>query len=131
MNPFDFINSISYNKEYLIGVKCEEKDYNPYLVNRGLSYFPDTIHYANMMNKNSHIDKLLQYDFLLNIISKKKRYGKWNKKEITDDVELVSQYYTISAKEAEQYLPLLTQEQLDIIKLRLSKGGRDNERKGK
>lgn len=131
MNPFDFINSISHTKEYLIGVKCEEKDYNSFLVNRGLSYFADTIHYANMMNKYSTLDKKLQYDFLLNIISKKKRYGKWEKREITEDIEVVSQYYAISTKEAEEYLSILTQEQLDIIKLKLSKGGREHARKGK
>ena len=131
MNPFDIINSISYTKEYLIGTQCEEKDYQPYLVNRGLSYFPDTVHYANMMNQHHHVDKKLQYDFLLNIISKKKRYGKWNKMERHDDVELISQCYTISTKEAEEYLSILTQEQLDIIQLKLSKGGRENARKGK
>lgn len=131
MNPFDFINSISYTKENLMDEKCNEKDYNAFLVNRGLSYFPDTIHYANMMNQHNRLDKRVQYEFLLNIISKKKRYAKWHKEENNENIDAVCQFYSISPKQAEEYLSILTNQQIDIIKQRLSKGGRDNARKGK
>jgi hypothetical protein len=131
MNPFDFINSISHTKENLMDEGCAESEYNPYLVNRGLSYFPDTIHYANLMNQHNKLTKRMQYDFLLNIISKKKRYGKWNKNQVTEQMELVSEYYNIPLHKTEEYLSILTEAQLNIIKQRLSKGGRANERKGK
>lgn len=131
MNPFDFINSVTFNKENLMDEKCEEKDYNPFIVNRGLSYFADTVHYANMMNQHHRLDKRMQYEFLLNIISKKKRYAKWHKEQNNENIEAICQFYTVSPKRAEEYLSILTDQQLDIIKQRLSKGGKTNERKGK
>lgn len=128
MNPFDFINSITQTKENLMDEKCSEKDYNAFIINKGLSYFPDTVHYANMMNQHNRLDKRLQYEFLLNIISKKKRYAKWHKEENNENIEIVCQFYNVSPKHAEEYLSILTNQQLDIIKQRLSKGGRDNAR---
>lgn len=106
--------------------KCLEKDYNCFLVNKGLSYFPDTVHYANMMNQHNHLDKRIQYEFLLNIISKKKRYSKWHKEDNNENVQAICQFYQVSEKKAEEYLSILTNQQLDIIKQRLSKGGKTN-----
>ena len=41
------------------------------MVNRGLSYFPDTVIYANEMNRFHHLDGRLQYQFLINTIRKR------------------------------------------------------------
>lgn len=131
MNPFDFINSINYTKENLMNGDCPEKEYNAFIVNKGLSYFPDTVHYANMMNQHNRLEKRMQYEFLLNIISKKKRYAKWHKDENNENLDAICQFYNVSPKRAEEYLSILTNQQLDIIKQRLSKGGKANERKGK
>lgn len=131
MNPFDFINSITQTKENLMDEKCDEKDYNAFLVNKGLSYFSDTIHYANMMNQHNRLDKRLQYEFLLNTISKKKRYAKWHKEDNNEKIDVICHFYSVSPKHAEEYLSILTDQQLDIIKQRLSKGGRDNAGKRK
>lgn len=128
-NPlFDFVNSINYTKEYLLDEKYAEKDYKPFLVNRLLSKFPDTIHYANMMNKYHTIDSKLQYDFLLNTISKKKRYGEKSSKadaELEQSLSLVSEYYNISKTKAQEYLSILTDQQLEVLREKMSKGGRD------
>ena len=67
VNPFDYVNSINTTKKYLINDDIDEKDYQPYMVNRSLSYFADTILMANEMNMNAHLDKKLQYDFYFNI----------------------------------------------------------------
>jgi hypothetical protein len=41
----------------------DEKAYNPFLVNRTLSYFQDTIAYANIMNQyNQTKKKILEMD---------------------------------------------------------------------
>ena len=50
-----------------------EKAYNSFMVNRGLSYFPDTVVIANEMNKHHQIDNKLQYHYLINMIRKRKR----------------------------------------------------------
>ena len=69
MNPFDFLKAINVSKKNLIVDDITEAEYKPFLVNRALSYFPDTILYANEMNKNGHLDGRLQFDFFINISS--------------------------------------------------------------
>ena len=73
MNPFDYLNAINTTKKDIMVDELAEKSYSPFMVNRGLSYFPDTILYANEMNKNHHIDHRLQFDFFINTIRKRKR----------------------------------------------------------
>ena len=124
MNPFDFLNEINYGKNNLIVDDITEKEYNSFMVNRGLSYFNDTVLMANEMNLNHHLDSRLQNDFLINIVRKKKRFSKWNKPEIVSDVEVVKEYYGYSNEKARQALSLLTKEQLDILKQKVFKGGR-------
>ena len=94
------------------------------MVNRGLSYFADTVLMANEMNRNHHLDNKLQNDFLINIVRKKKRFSKWNKPEIVSDVEVVKEYYGYNDEKAKQALSLLTKEQLNILKKKVYKGGR-------
>ena len=100
-----------------------EKQYAPFMVNRGLSYFHDTIFFANEMNTNHHTDNKLQYEFLLNSIRPRKRFSKWFKKEVDGDVEVVKEYYGYSNVKAIQALSVLTSEQLEKIKIKLEKGG--------
>ena len=64
MNPFEFLNSINTTKKNLITDSDTEKEYNPFLVNRGLSNFIDTVFVANEMNQRHFMDKKMQYDFL-------------------------------------------------------------------
>ena len=123
MNPFDFINSINYSKEKLIVDDITEKAYNPYITNHQLSYFSDTVHIVNVLNKYHHLDKKLQYDFLLNIVRKRKRFTKWNKPDDVGNLEVVKEYYGYSNEKARSILPLLSPEAIEIIKQRMYKGG--------
>jgi hypothetical protein len=123
MNPFDFINSINYSKENLIVDDITEKAYNPYITNHQLSYFSDTVHIVNVLNKYHHLDKKLQYDFLLNIVRKRKRFTKWNKPDDVGNLEVVKEYYGYSNEKARSILPLLSPEAIEIIKQRMYKGG--------
>jgi len=81
MSPFDYINAINFTKQNLFEDPQAHKDYNAWIVNKGLSYFPDTLLYANEMNRHYGIPKNWQFSFLLNSITKKKRFSKWSKKE--------------------------------------------------
>jgi hypothetical protein len=94
------------------------------MVNRGLSYFNDTILMANEMNLNSHLDKKLQYHFLINIVRKRKRFSKWAKPETESDIEAVKEYYGYNNEKARQALTLLSPENINIIKQKVNKGGR-------
>ena len=124
MNPFEYTNAINYTKKNIMVDDIAEKQYNPFMVNRTLSYFNDTVLMANEMNLNHHLDNRLQFDFFINIIRKKKRFSKWNKPETVSDVEVVKQYYGYSNEKARQVLTLLTSKQIDELKKKVYKGGR-------
>ena len=124
LSPFDFLNSINTTKKNLMEGTDEEKQYVPFVVNRSLSYFPDTVHLANAMNVHHHIDNRLQYEFFINIIRKRKRFSKWAKPETHNDVDVVKEYYGYSNEKAQQVLPLLSPSQLQKLKEKVSKGGR-------
>jgi len=124
MNPFDYVNSINHSKEDIMVDDMTEKSYNSFMICRSLSYFPDTVQFANLMNRYHHLDNKLQYHFLINIIRKRKRFSKWMKPETESDIEVVKQYYGYNNQKARQVLPLLSPEQITIIKQKVNKGGR-------
>ena len=124
MNPFEYISAINYTKKNIMIDDITEKAYNPFMVNRSLSYFNDTIAMANEMNINHNIDKRLQFDFLINIVRKRKRFSKWLKYKTESDVEVVKEYYGYSNQKARQALALLSPEQIKILEKKVNKGGR-------
>lgn len=124
MNPFEFVNAICDSKENLIVDDISEKSYNPFMVNRSLSYHYDTVLLASEMNQRAFLDKKLQFDFLINTVRKKKRFAKWSKPESSDDLEVVKEYYGYSNEKARQVLPLLNDDQMGQLKQRIFKGGK-------
>lgn len=129
MNPFEYVNAINNSKKDIMVDDLAEKAYAPFTVNRSLSYFADTVLVANEMNKLHHIDKKLQFSFLLNIVRKRKRFSKWAKAEQVSDVDVVKEYYGYNDEQARQVLPLLTAEQLSALKEKVYKGGKVARRK--
>lgn len=125
IKPFDFLNSINSTKVNLLDKDPENiNQYNGFLVNRSLSYFPDTVLISNEMNRLHHLDARLQYDFLINIVRKKKRFSKWDKPQSTD-IECIKEYYGYSDSKAKQIIGLLTSEQIQELKNKVNKGGRE------
>ena len=122
MNPFDFANSITYTKQDIMN-DLNEKEYAPFLVNRSLSYHQDCVLYSNEMNQRFDISHKLQYHYLLNSIRKRKRFAKWSKPELVDDLKIVMDYYEISREKAEEYLTILNNREIGILRKRLNKGG--------
>lgn len=120
---FDFLNDIYVHKKNLIVDSHSEKDYTPYLINKGLSMGKDTIMIANCMNGFPFLDKPLQNAFLINIVRPHKRYNKWFKKANNKDLELVKEYYGYNNEKAHHALTILTDKQLNYIKKKLNKGG--------
>ena len=124
MNPFEYVTAINYTKTNLIIDEETENDYLPYMINRSLSYFQDTVVLANEMNLYWDIDKKLQFDFLINIVRKQKRFSKWIKPEVVTDLEVVKEYYGYSNEKAKQALSVLSTEDLTELSKRMYKGGR-------
>ena len=123
MTPFDYLKAINETKEDIMLTTEDEHKYTPFIVNRGLSFFIDTIFQANEVNQNFQLDSRLQFDYLLNNIRKKKRYSKWLKPEKLEKVELVKEYYGFSNEKAKDALRILSEDQLAYIKDKLDKGG--------
>jgi len=121
----DYLNSINFSKDYLMDEDPGwEKNYPAYVINKCMSHHLDTIMFANEMNIHSHIDKRLQYDFLINIVRPRKRFSPWGKKQKVKDLDLVKKYYGYSSDKATQALEILTPSQLNYIKDKLNKGGK-------
>ena len=123
MNPFEFSKSITYTKQDIMN-DVNEKEYVPFLVNRSISYHQDCILYANEMNRRFDISHKLQYHYLLNTIRKRKRFAKWSKPELIDDLKIVMDYYSVSREKAEEYLNILTKSGIETLKKRMNKGGK-------
>ena len=124
MSPFDYVNAILQNKKPLIVDELTEKEYQPFLVNRSLSYHKDCILYANEMNRRHFLDKKLQFDFLLNTVRSQKRpFAKWAKAEKNDDLECIKQIYGFSDTKAREALRLLSNEQIQQLKEQTDIGG--------
>lgn len=124
MTPFDYLNSINDTKQNIMTDDIDERAYVPFVINRTLSYFSDTVAIANEMNRYHHIDKKLQYHFLINIIRKRKRFSKWAKPDLVSDMEVVKQYYGYSNEKARQVFHLLSPEHIEELRKKVSKGGR-------
>ena len=125
MSPFDFLNAINDNKKNLFEDPQAEKDYSSFMINRGLSYFPDTILYANEMNKAGDIPKKWQFDFLVQSIPKKRRFSKWHKKDANSDtLKLLMKHYKYSEKKAYEVIDLMSQTQLQELQAAYETGGR-------
>ena len=123
--PFDFLNAINFTKEDMFQDPQSNKDYKSFLVNRGLSYFPDTVMYANEMNRYPDLSNQQQFSFLLYSVSKKKRFSKWAPKEsISEDLENVCAFYGYSKRVAKGVLNILTEDDLNYIREKQNKGGK-------
>jgi hypothetical protein len=124
MKLTDWLNSINYNKNDIIGSNpLSEREYVPFVINRSLSYFPDTLFHANEMNLNHFLSKKMQYDYLRTAVRKRKRFSKWDKKAESDDVDFVKTYFGYSTKKAMEVLTVLTKEQLKQLRSKYNTGG--------
>jgi hypothetical protein len=124
VNPFDYVNAILYTKKDVMEQNGNEKDYNPFLTNRALSYHRDSIFVAQQLNLLPGIDNKLQFRYLINTIRPMKRDKKqWAKKKENNDIDAVIEYFGYDYKQALIALSILSKDQLKQIKRKLEKGG--------
>ena len=76
------------------------------------------------MNSNSHLDSTLQFHYFLNTLRKRKRFSKWSKPRVLEDMKVIQSYYDCSISKAEEYSKILTAKEIKIMKERMKKGGR-------
>jgi len=123
----EYLNAVNHTKKPLMDTEDEawEKKYLPFVVNRCISPFLDTIMLVNEMNRLHHLDKKLQFDFLLNSIRTRKRFAPWMKANKISNLEYVKEFYGYSNAKAKSALTILTNEQVKQIKTSLNKGGKN------
>ena len=123
----DYLKSINKTKENLMDNDDElwVKKYPPFIINKCLAPFPETVHLVNEMNVNHHLDSKLQYDFLLNSIRPRDRYTPWLKAKKIKNLEYVKEYYGYSNEKAKSALDILNDEQIETVKDSLNKGGKN------
>ena len=123
----EYLKALNQTKEPLLDSEDEmwEKKYMPYIVNKCLMPFPDTIQLVNEINQLHHLDKKLQFDFLLNSLRPRKRYTPWMKAKKLDNLEHVKEYYGYNNEKAKAALDILDDDQISAIKNILNKGGRN------
>ena len=123
----EIVPSILQTKKNVFGDDPDYKDYNPFIVNRALSFHPDCIPYVEEMNELHHLDKDMQYQYLINTIRPMKRkFASWQKAQVEKDLECVKEYFGYSNQKAKEAMRILTNEQIIEIKRRIDKGGVKN-----
>ena len=121
----EYLNAINHTKENLMEDSFSERKYPAWVVNRALYAHPDTILLVNEMNVNNHLESKLQFDFLLNSIRPRKRFAPWLKTSKIDNLDLVKEYFGYSDQKAKDALTLLTDDDLELIRSKLNKGGNE------
>ena len=123
----DYLNAINHTKEKLLDSEDEmwEKKYAPFIINKCLAPFPDTIMLVNEINQRHHLDKKLQFDFLLNSLRTRKRFTPWLKASKQKNLEYVKEYYGYNNEKAKSALKILNDDQIKTIKNSLNKGGKN------
>lgn len=110
LSPFDFAKSINETKEHLMNeVPDCERDYSAFMVNRCLSYYPDTLMFASEMNQRVGAPVRSQYAYFFNAISKRKRFSKWAKAdpEVAARIKTIQKTFGVSQRHAMDYDKLL------------------------
>jgi len=123
----DYLNAINLTKKNLLDTDDEtwEKKYPPFVINKCMSMHYDTLMQANEMNGYHFLPKKLQFDFFINSVRKKKRFGgKWLSSSKLKNLDYIKEYYGYSNEKAKTALNILSKEQIETIKKRLDKGGR-------
>ena len=125
VNPFEFVTAINTSKENLFETKgYTDSDYSSFLVNRALSYYTDTIFFANEANRIlNNVPPRSQFDFYRFAITPRKRYSKWAKPPSNETVKLIMTYYNISLEKALSVMDLLSKDDIEKIKTCQETGG--------
>ena len=123
----DYLKAINQTKEPLLDTEDEqwEKKYPSFIINKCIAPFPDTVMLVNEINQLHHLDKKLQFDFLINSLRPRKRFTPWMKAKKLKNLEYVKECYGYNNEKARYALDILNDEQISAIKTKLNKGGRD------
>jgi len=139
ITPFTFIASINEGrkgKNLLIDCPADnthesrspdavDKHYVSFVINRSMSYFRDTVLFANEMNIRHTLPARMQYDFYRNVVSPKRRFSKWSKKtKASEDIKIIQKLYDYSQEKAESVHSLFSSDDINHLYTMSDKGGK-------
>jgi len=123
----DYLKSINYTKKPMNELDEDyefvKKKYVPFIINRCLSFYPDSIIQSNNMNLNDHVDKVMQYDYLRHSLRRRNRFNPWMKKTKPDDLKVIKEYFNYSDRKAYEAIDILTDKDIENIKKVMDRGG--------
>ena len=122
----DWLSSINYTKKNLMRddegniIQQNVKAYPAFVINKLLSYHVDCLPYISILNqycgKDAVANNLMQYEFLLTVLPKGKRFARLKKPEQVELIDFIMEHEKVSYEVAKGYIRLLTKEQgIDII----------------
>lgn len=124
----DYLNDLNIGKENLlrhpVDWEINRAQYKPFVVNHCLHPFMDSILQVNEMNVRPYTPKVMQYDYLTQVLWQRKRFAPWLKQKKVQDLDLVKRHYNVSDAKAKEYLQILTKEDLAEIKRKYETGGK-------
>ena len=124
MNPFDVINMVCAEKDPQWS-SVGDKEYNSFLINRGISMFSDTVMLAAEMAIRHTCPVEWQFEFYKNAITpKKKRFAKWYKPEKDELIDLIMDSYQVTRSKATAMALLFNDENVTKLKEMTFRGGR-------
>lgn len=119
-NPFDWVKAIGEDKRSLY--EEGRVDYNPFMVNRAFSYYPDTVFYAQDMNLRHHLDNDIQHSYLMGTIRRRRRFSKWAKPPPADPaLEAISRLFDCGLARAKSIARLLNEDDLEELRSSVEK----------
>lgn len=117
------LNSIN-NKGALLDKDFVENEYVPFVVNRSLSYFMDTVLFVAEMDRLPKMPKWDQYLYYYHAVPKSRRFQNWHKPGKDKYLKAVAEIYNYSSRKAVAALKLLDDSQCTQIAKSIDKGGR-------
>ena len=121
---FDIVKNIQSSSE-LLSKEVVEEFTNPYIMNRAMTFNTDTLFFSDEASMFQNVPSYAHYLFYFYSIEKKKyRPGRWEKKtDPSENLDAIKEAYNVSTERALEYLDILTEEQIEEIKTKQSKGG--------
>jgi len=122
--PSNFSRILTSINQKTQRVEPEEfKKVKGFIISKVLSYRKDLLFVCNEINKYGSISEEATYRFYLGVVPKNKRYAGKTKWDEHPDLALIIEYYNCNKNIANEYLKLMTTDDIEFVRKKCFKGG--------
>lgn len=125
-NPFEIISQLNATTaDHYDDIGDKTYTTNAFMIDRGMSYFLDSIMLAAEITQRHHMPPQWKYDFYRFAIQpkKSKKFAKWAKQQKDDDIDLIMQAYNVNRRKATQIRSTINND-MSIIRETMNFGGK-------